>query len=148
MIRRAGLSADFEFTGALEGEARDRAYRNADLFVLPSHTENFGMAVAEALAHGLPVITTRATPWRGLETRHCGWYTDVDAGGLSLALREATSLADDVRRAMGRRGRVWVEAEFGWASIADRMILVYQEVCAFAAEHSRTPDVRTANRPH
>ncbi|MEZ5591148.1 MAG: glycosyltransferase [Gammaproteobacteria bacterium] len=48
---------------------------SADLFVLPSFSENFGVVIAEALAHGVPVITTRGTPWKGLLQHGCGWWS-------------------------------------------------------------------------
>ena len=55
-----------EFTGPVYGAAKTRLYVASHLFVLPTFTENFGMAIAEAQAHALPVITTRGAPWSGL----------------------------------------------------------------------------------
>ena len=57
----------------LYGAAKTRAFTSADAFLLPSHSENFGIVVAEGLAHGVPVLTTRATPWQALESENCGW---------------------------------------------------------------------------
>src|SRR5207247_454433 len=61
-VARHGLVRAIEFVGPAEGEHKQALYRNADLFVLPSYSENFGMAIAEALANELPVVTTRGTP--------------------------------------------------------------------------------------
>jgi glycosyltransferase involved in cell wall biosynthesis len=55
---------DIFFSGVLTGEAKEAAFRDSDLFILPTHSENFGIALAEAMAHGLPVITTHGAPWK------------------------------------------------------------------------------------
>jgi len=65
-IARLGLQGDFEFSGEMDDEAKWQEYANANLFIHPSHSENFGISIAEALAAGLPVITTKGTPWQEL----------------------------------------------------------------------------------
>lgn len=125
-IRRLNLDGCFEFPGPAEGAAKWDWYRRADLFVLPSHSENFGLVVVEALACGVPVITTRGTPWEDLLRHNCGWWTPVGADGLAGALRGAVSLSDEARREMGERGRTLVEKKFAWPGIAARMIEVYR----------------------
>jgi glycosyltransferase involved in cell wall biosynthesis len=125
-IRDAGLNGAFEFTGPLEGQAKENAFRNADLFILPSHSENFGVAIGEALARGLPVITTRGAPWDLLETERCGWWTPVTSDGIAQALGQATSLPADVLREMGARGRKVVAERFTWPVIADRFSETYR----------------------
>lgn len=126
-IRRAGLESSFELVGAVDGEDKMALYRNADLFLLPSFTENFGVVVAEALACGVPAITTKGAPWEGLHTHCCGWWIDIGVEPLAAALREATSLPPDILRKMGRRGRAYVE-QFGWPHIAEQMLSVYRWV--------------------
>ncbi len=113
------------FRGYLSGRDLWQAYQAADLFVLPTHTENFGSVVIEALAAGLPVITTTGTPWGELEKRQCGWWRDLDQEPLTSILREAMSLDDQQRREMGARGRAWVLDEFSWPAIARRTVAVY-----------------------
>ncbi|MCX6879269.1 MAG: glycosyltransferase [Verrucomicrobia bacterium] len=100
----------------------------ADLFVLPTHSENFGIVVAEALACGVPVITTTGAPWAGLLDHRCGWWVDVTVDALAGALEAAIALTDDERAAMGQRGREWMLRDFGWSEIARRMIAGYEEV--------------------
>jgi glycosyltransferase involved in cell wall biosynthesis len=124
--RRRKLEMDFEFVGPVEGAARWELYRSADLFVLPSHSENFGLVVAEALACGVPVITTRGTPWEDLETSRCGWWIELGVGPLAEALGKAMALTDDERREMGERGRRLVESEHTWARVAEQMKSVYE----------------------
>jgi glycosyltransferase involved in cell wall biosynthesis len=108
------------------GEAKRELYFESDLFILPSFSENFGLVVAEALAHGLPVITTRATPWEIIEQHHCGWWIDVGVQPLACALKEATSLSCEQLREMGSRGREMIRRYYSWDQIADQMIEVYE----------------------
>lgn len=125
LVREAGLEADFEFTGALVGVELAKAYETADLFVLPSHTENFGMVVAEAMTHELPVITTHGTPWKLLEEENCGWWVPVSADGIAIALGEAIGRRSDQLSAMGKDGRKIVEARFAWKGVAEQFIECY-----------------------
>lgn len=125
-IRRAGLENQVELVGAVDGKDKTALFQQADLFVLPSFTENFGVVVAEALACGVPVITTRGTPWEGLLTHCCGWWIDIGIEPLAAAIREATALSDEQRRDMGQRGRQYVERDFGWPDIAQQMLSVYR----------------------
>lgn len=124
--RQLGVAADFSFPGAVTGDAKWQMYRQANLFVLPSHSENFGIVVAEALASGVPVITTCGTPWEELITHRCGWWTGTGSGPLAAALREAMAMGDNARREMGLRGRRLVEANYSWPGIATQMLAVYR----------------------
>ncbi|MFM7180234.1 MAG: glycosyltransferase [Verrucomicrobiales bacterium] len=128
MVVEKGLSDVWSFDGALEGEAKWQAFHAADLFVLPTHSENFGIAVAEALACGLPAITTTGAPWAGLLEHRCGWWVAPETSALTEALGAAFRLTDDERRAMGARGREWMKAEFGWEGIARKVIEGYEEI--------------------
>ena len=125
-IKKLKVENDFEFVGEVADEKKRDLYRSADLFVLPTKSENFGIVIAEALACGLPVITTRGTPWEELTTHHCGWWTDIGAGPLADALNEAMRLTDEERRAMGLRGRKLVEKNYTWPAAAKKMVAVYQ----------------------
>jgi glycosyltransferase involved in cell wall biosynthesis len=127
-IADAGLEDCFEFPGPVHDGAKWDLYRTADLFVLPSFTENFGMVVAEALACGVPVITTHGAPWVELEERGCGWWVEIGAEPLAAALREAMALSDAERHEMGARGRRLVEEKYAWPGIAKQMVSVYEWV--------------------
>ena len=72
LLHKADLEAVFEFTGGLKGEALRTVYEDADLLLLPSHAENFGMVVGEALSYGVPVIARQGTPWEVLATPAAG----------------------------------------------------------------------------
>jgi glycosyltransferase involved in cell wall biosynthesis len=116
----SGLSEVVEFVGPLLGEDRMNAFARADIFVLPTHQENFGIVLVEALAAGLPVVTTRGTDvWRELDaTGGAKVLEPCDAA--ELPLRIADALADlvsdpDRRAAMGAAGARavcdWLEPE-------------------------------------
>lgn len=110
---------------AVHGEAKSELYRSAECLVLPTHAENFGLVVAEALAHEIPVITTKNAPWQELQEHRCGWWIDLDVNALATALFEATLLPRVALHEMGARGRDWMERDFGWGGIAQKMLTVY-----------------------
>jgi glycosyltransferase involved in cell wall biosynthesis len=123
---KLGLGGVVRFSDALAGEAKARAFRESSLFILPSHSENFGIAVAEALSYGLPVITTHGTPWAILESERCGWWVPTHVDGLAAALDDATSRSGAALAAMGERGREMVASRFAWEGIAQQFIDCYR----------------------
>ena len=127
-VRRAGIDQEFQFIGPVEGQAKEKLYRDADLFILPTYSENFGVVVAEALAYGVPVITTKGAPWEGLLAHKCGWWIDIGVEPLAEAIRKATTMTNDERQEMGRRGRDYVAQNFSWPKIAEQMLSVYKWV--------------------
>lgn len=126
LARRAAQLPNVSMAGQLFGGDKQRAYASADLFVLPTLGENFGMTVAEALAMGVPVVCTHGAPWAGLEKNGCGWWIGHDAHSLETALRSAMTLPDAERRDMGERGRRWMKRDFAWPAIAASMDQVYR----------------------
>jgi glycosyltransferase involved in cell wall biosynthesis len=115
-----------DFPGALYGVDKSLAYCQASLFVLPTHSENFGMVVAEALAHGCPVVVSRGAPWSEIVNRGCGWWTSNEVGELELTLSEAMQCSDEKLMRMGSLGRDWMDSEYSWNSIGERMSLSYK----------------------
>ncbi len=126
LILQAKLEADIKFTGPLQGETLHDAYRRADLFIQPSYTENFGMAIVEAMSHSLPVLTTTGTPWAILPERRCGWWVSPTVDHVAQALATATGLDNQELRGMGRRSRELVAAEFSWTQTAKKMGELYR----------------------
>ena len=139
-VRELGIEKQFIFTGALNDDDKWKAYSRADLFVLPTYSENFGIVVAEALWAGVPVITTKGTPWYELEgyTDHklqtikaelkCGWWIDIGVEPLVKALSEAMMLPDANRYEMGMRGRRLVEEKYTWDAVVDRVVTAYEKI--------------------
>ncbi len=126
LAQSLGVLADFHFVGPVHGDAKERLLASADVFVLPTHSENFGIVIAEALSHGLPVITTKGAPWPELPEKGCGWWCDAHEESIADALKEAMTLPSSVLRSMGAKGRAWVESSLTSEKIARKAInLVY-----------------------
>lgn len=117
-----------EFLGPKYGAELDTEYRSADLFVLPTHSENFGSVVIEALAHGVPVITTKAAPWEDLTTHRCGRWVEDSVEALELAISEMMAMSDEERAEMGARGRRLVEEKYTWSVVTRKMKEAYENV--------------------
>ena len=118
---------------AIYGEEKDSAFREADFFVLPTLNENFAMTVAESLAAGTPVISTKGAPWSGLEVERCGWWIDHGVEPLAVALAGAMALPRAELSVMGARGQAWMARDFGWDAIASKMAAVYAWLAGKAA---------------
>jgi glycosyltransferase involved in cell wall biosynthesis len=116
------------FVGLLEARERLGALADADLLVLLSWSENFGMVVAEAMAAGLAVLVSE----------HVGLAPDVRRAGAGLvvpmhtqeAARAWRQLLESPRRRalMGRRGRAFARRHYDWQQVARQMLKVYEEV--------------------
>ena len=119
-------NSNFIFTGPLDDEKKWEAYAYADLFVLPTYSENFGIVIAEALWAGVPVITTKGTPWKVLEERKCGWWIDIGVEPLIKALSESTAFDVEALREMGANGRKLVEDKYTWDVVVKNMIAGYE----------------------
>ena len=132
--RRAAAFADsVEFLGEAGPEEKDRLYREADLFVLPSPMENFSAVVLEALSYATPVVCTTGTPWQAVEERRCGWRVEPDsAEALAAALAAATSISDAERAEMGARGRELAAERFSWQGVERRISAALQVALAGA----------------
>lgn len=119
------LSESIKFIGPVWGPEKIKLYQSADLFVLPTYSENFGIVVAEALSCGVPVITTKGAPWEELESHHCGWWTDVNQTSFLAALERALSMSPKQLKEMGQRGRGLVEGKYDIHIVAQQMIELY-----------------------
>jgi len=114
------------FCGPLYGGTKLAAYREAELFVLPTHTENFGVTVAESLAAGTPAIVSKGAPWSGLETHQAGWWIDIGIDALAACLEEAMSKSRSELMSMGQSGREWMMRDYSWERMGQMMHLTYK----------------------
>jgi glycosyltransferase involved in cell wall biosynthesis len=126
----AGLSADYaaasDRVAIVDGAGRPAPYAAASLFLLPSHSENFGLVIAEALAAGVPALVTDTTPWSGLAANGSGWCGPWENYAKMLAAALATPPAE--LAAMGARGREWAAREFSWSRAATLLVEFYRHL--------------------
>ncbi len=124
-ILALGISSRVLFTGMVQGQQKKELYRRADVMVLPTHSENFGLVVPEALACETPVITTTGAPWQDLIKREVGFWVPPTSKDLFKAILSLYSLSEKERLAMGKRGREWVLKTFTWDISSRKMLTVY-----------------------
>ena len=125
-IHALGLSGRVEMLGAVLSEEKKGLFECSDVALVPSYTENFAIVVAEALAHGVPVIASKGTPWSRLEEMKCGLWVDNDPETLADSIRSISTMP---LQDMGRRGREWMQNEFSWRSVTNQMLALYHQ-CA------------------
>lgn len=123
-----GVGERCVFTGMLERDDALVALNDADLFVLPSYSENFGISVVEAMACGLPVlISDRVNIWREVEADGAGLVAPPETAAFAKLLVEI--MADPARReAMGEAARASVAHRFTWDKVGHRLSDVYSAI--------------------
>ncbi|HWQ92141.1 MAG TPA: glycosyltransferase [Clostridia bacterium] len=130
------LADSVVFLGPVYGEDKRTALACANLFVLPSFSEGFSMAVMEAAACGLPVLLTPECNFPELRAAGGAIEVSPDAKGCEQGLRQMLGMTDPERKAMGQRARKLVERSYTWPSIAREMLSVYSWVLGVG----ETPD--------
>jgi glycosyltransferase involved in cell wall biosynthesis len=127
------LSDRVRFEGHIAGDVKERYFAESDVLVMPSFGESFGMSVAEALAHGVPVIASKGTPWSKIATVGCGLWVDNDPDSLSNAIKRIAKMP---LREMGTRGREWMKHEFGWKQMASKTLACYRQAIHCSDENA------------
>jgi glycosyltransferase involved in cell wall biosynthesis len=125
-IQALGLVGRVQMVGAVVAKEKKELFECSDVALVPSYTENFAIVAAEALAHGVPVIASKGTPWSRLEELKCGLWVDNDPESLANAIRSIRTMP---LREMGMRGREWMQNEFSWRSVTTQMLALYHR-CA------------------
>ncbi len=127
-VAAEGIGERTSFVGMLDHKAKLAAFRDAAMFALPSYSENFGIAIVEAMACGVPVaISDKVNIWREIQEAGAGLVgpPEVDA-----VTQQIERLAADPASAaqMGGRGKALVAGKFSWATIARQLETVYRSL--------------------
>jgi MMP alpha-(1->4)-mannosyltransferase len=147
-VRRAGLEGIVRFTGRIAAEDIARHYAEATLAVVPSLYEGFGFPAGEAMACGVPVVSTRAGALPevvGTDGR-TGVLVEPGSGPALVHAIEGLLAAPETRLAMGEAGRARVDTLFTWRRAAERTVEVYREVIAERRRRS-APERLNGRRP-
>ena len=121
-----GLQDIVQLIGGVYGDKKWQLFQTSDFFVLPTYSENFGLAIAEALASGTPVITTTGTPWSDLNTGHAGEWIEIGTQPLIEAMTRFLALTESELEKMGRNGRRLIETKYSAKVMANDMMDVYK----------------------
>jgi len=132
VVKAQGLHNSVMMTGRLDGAAKWGAYASAELFLLPSRQENFGITVAEAMQMGIPVIVSnKVNSWPYVRDAGAGLVLDEEKIEVSLEEGILSLLQDcETLQLMGNRGRVYARQNLTWAGAAARLLQCYDELLA------------------
>ena len=119
-------SKSIQFLGPLYGDNKQKFIQSADILIMPSYNENFGMVAAEALSNNTPVICGENTPWEEVVKKKCGWSIPNDSKNIEKTLNKALRMSKRELFHMGHKGRLWMKKEYSWDQLAYKMILSYQ----------------------
>lgn len=117
-----------DFVGAKYGESKWDFIRTADIMILPTYSENFGIVIAEALAVGVPVITTKGTPWEDLEKYNCGWWIDLSVTNLQSTLLKVFNTSIYSLEKMGINGQNLVKDKYDINQVAKNIYTLYKNI--------------------
>jgi glycosyltransferase involved in cell wall biosynthesis len=127
-VTRLNLTNRIVFTGMLEGPMKQGAFANAEAFVLPSHQENFGISVVEALAASVPVlISNRVNIWREIEADRAGYVESDDLAGTTRLLQRWIGTAPAEREVVRQNARRFFERRFGIDRAVDSLLQILNE---------------------
>lgn len=127
-IANSSLGKFTTITGFVSGDSKAEMLSKADLFVLPSYYENFGIAVAEAMAAGVPVvISDRVYICEDIQQAEAGWVVPLEVGDLALAIASAL-LSPQERQRRGLNAQAYAKKYYNWEAIARQTIDAYQHI--------------------
>ena len=116
------LSDTVKFIGTVSGDTKLAWLKSSDLFILPSYSEGFSVAVLEAMTCRKPVLITTGCNFPEVTSENAGWICEAEHASLTEALTEALSLPEEELTAMGQCGRALVEKKYTWTKIAETII--------------------------
>ncbi len=127
-IQALGLAEHTTMTGFVRGAQKQALLQAADLFVLPSYYENFGIAVAEAMLAGLPVVISKGVYiWPNIVDGTAGWVCDLSVESLAAVLKESLENPDQ-RHHRGQQAQAYAQSHYRWDAIAQQTLAAYGQV--------------------
>jgi len=121
------LNKKIFFLGFKDESQKTKLLNNSDVFVLPSHSENFGIAIAEAIGCGLPVVTTKSTPWSILQKNNCGWWINIGKISLKRCLNNVFQTSNIRLKKMSTNAKK-LSIDFEWPKISRDIRNLYSEI--------------------
>lgn len=123
---RKGLNENIFFLGEMIGDSKTTVYSIADIFILPSFNEGFGLTVLEAYRQKLPVITTTSTPFNEINKVGCGWFVNPTSEDLFESLRDFMKLDKKQLSSMGSQGYNWISTNYSIDNTNKKMEDLYE----------------------
>lgn len=122
--KELSLQSDYIFWGESTGEEKSKIYHAADVFCLPTHSENFGVVILEALASGLPVVVSDHTPWKVIEGKEVGYCLPLKE---ELFEEKLVEVLNSDSSKMKRKAKA-IAKDFSWETVTRKLILKFEEI--------------------
>lgn len=138
-LQTVGIRDRTHFVGFVSGDRKHLLLQGSDLFALPSHSENFGIAVLEAMAAELPVLITPEVALADLvQSEQLGWVASQAPSELAFAIQACLDAPQEARD-MGKRASQLVRSQFTWQSKIHQLIRRYQSLAQFSSMPTQSP---------
>ncbi|CAM3050261.1 glycosyltransferase [Moritella viscosa] len=132
-----GTEDNIKVFGMLSGYDKKCVLASSEFFILPSYTENFGVVIGEALAAGLPSITTTGTPWSEINTHNCGKYITLSRENVLQSLQEMMTLDKHSLDVMSNNSKLLIKNNYSWSAQA----IKFGKALDFVLTGEPAPDV-------
>ena len=133
-----GVADRITWTGMLKGTLKWGAFAASEVFVLPSHQENFGIAVAEAMACSLPVVVSKKVNiWREIEASRAGLVCEDTLEGTEIALQRWSELAPEEIAALRGRTRKCFDEQFNFTTTSKKVLETIERVAGANVSDSK-----------
>ena len=117
-----------KFIGPVYGLKKENILSTSDLFISLTKSENFGIAILEAMSYKIPVLTTTDSPWKLIKKESIGWWIPNNKKSIKKALIEATSLSENSLKNKGEKSFLLAKNLFSWSKLALKYIEEYKAI--------------------